>query len=85
MESAGKQEGLEDDKITAEIIDSRAASSPRANTTTLDAKLTSIRAACRDRDVEQLRVLATSEGGLLLDDARCQACSCSGKDLFGWG
>jgi TBC1 domain family member 20 len=39
------------------------------------AKATKILEACKWRDIETLRSLATSEGGLLSDDLRRQACS----------
>jgi hypothetical protein len=40
------------------------------------AKTQKILDACKYRDVEALRLLATSEAGLVSDDARRQACSC---------
>lgn len=40
-----------------------------------NAKATEILEACKWRDIETLRALATSEGGLLSDDLRRQACS----------
>lgn len=42
----------------------------------LDGKVTRIRDACRWKDIETLRKLATSEGGLVSDEIRRQACSC---------
>lgn len=39
------------------------------------AKITSILDACRWKDVELLRALATSEGGLVSDSVRREACS----------
>jgi hypothetical protein len=40
------------------------------------AKAKEILEACRWKDVETLRALSTSKGGLLSDDIRRQACSC---------
>lgn len=40
-----------------------------------DAKATKILEACKWKDVHTLRALATTEGGLLSDDLRRQACS----------
>jgi len=42
----------------------------------LAAKAAKIRDACRRKDVEALRALSTSAGGLVSDDVRRQACSC---------
>ena len=41
-----------------------------------NAKAAKILDACKWKDIQNLRVLATSEGGLVSDDVRCQACSC---------
>lgn len=38
-------------------------------------KLNNVFAACRDRDIDALRALATSDGGLIDDDARRAACT----------
>jgi hypothetical protein len=50
--------------------------SPTPEPTKYDAKIAKIRDACEWRDIETLRTLATSEGGLVSDDVRRQACSC---------
>lgn len=40
------------------------------------AKVAAIIEACRWKDVEALRLLATSKGGLISDELRREACSC---------
>jgi hypothetical protein len=48
-----------------------------------NAKVASILDACNWRDISILRTLATSEGGLVSDEVRRQACQCySGSVLF---
>jgi hypothetical protein len=48
-----------------------------------NAKVASILDACKWRDIPILRTLATSEGGLVSDEVRRQACQCySGSVLF---
>jgi hypothetical protein len=51
-------------------------SSPSPEQKRRDAKATAILEACKWKDVEALRAFATSEGGLISDDVRRQACSC---------
>ena len=51
-------------------------SSPSPEQKRRDAKATAILEACKWRDIETLRTFATSEGGLVSDDVRRQACSC---------
>jgi len=41
-----------------------------------DAKAAKILDACKKKDIENLRILATSGGGLVSDNIRRQACSC---------
>jgi hypothetical protein len=46
-----------------------------------DAKAAKILEACKWKDLEALRVLASSEGGLVSDHVRRQACSCYYSEL----
>jgi hypothetical protein len=46
------------------------------------AKATRILDACRWKDTEILRALATSEGGLVSDEVRRQACTCHKENLM---
>ena len=50
-----------------------------------NAKTTKILDACKWKDIETLRLLATNEDGLVSDDVRCQACSCHQGNLVGLG
>jgi hypothetical protein len=48
-----------------------------------NAKVASILDACKLRDITTLKTLATSEGGLVSDEVRRQACQCyHGSLLF---
>lgn len=53
-----------------------AASSPSLRSEDHNAKAVSILDACKWRDIATLRTLATSEGGLVSDEVRRQACQC---------
>jgi len=58
-------------------------SSPLPGSTKLHAKVVSILDACKWRDITTLRTLAASEGGLVSDEVRRQACQCyHGSLLF---
>jgi hypothetical protein len=50
--------------------------SPSPQEKARDEKATKVLDACKKKDVEVLRIFATSEGGLVSDDVRRQACSC---------
>lgn len=49
-----------------------------------DEKVANIVDACKWKDIEKLRISATSEGGLVSDDIRRQACSCHLEEGFSW-
>ena len=49
--------------------------SPPSKPELYEEKKGKIREACKWRDVQLLRELATSEGGLVTDDLRCIACT----------
>jgi hypothetical protein len=51
-------------------------SSPDVKSTADIAKVASILDACKWRDITTLRTLATSDGGLISDEVRRQACQC---------
>jgi hypothetical protein len=57
-----------------ELADPSPPPSPSLDEKGRDAKASQILDACRRRDVETLRVLSTSEGGLVSDEVRRQAC-----------
>ena len=57
------------------LIEDISSSSPSPEQKRRDAKATAILEACKRKDIEFLREFATSEGGLVSDDVRCQACS----------
>lgn len=71
MESTEKLENIEDEKVNIENRLPTPSLSPTA--IARNPKVASIREACQWRDIEKLRALATSEGGLVLDDVRRQA------------
>ena len=48
-----------------------------------DAKAAAILEACEWKDVDTLRLLTASEGGLVSDDVRRQACSCNLRKAHG--
>jgi hypothetical protein len=50
-------------------------SSPSPEQRNRDAKAATILEVCKWKDVDALRALAASEGGLISDDVRRQACS----------
>lgn len=56
--------------------------SPSPRSKKHNAKLASILEACKWRDIATLKTLATSEGGLVSDDVRRQACSCYHGNLL---
>ena len=56
--------------------------SPSPEQIKLDAKAATILEVCKWKDIETLRTLATSEGGLVSDDVRRQACSCHPERLM---
>lgn len=70
-EKLEKLEKIEDEKVNIENRLPTPSLSPTA--IARDAKVASIREACQWKDIEKLRALATSEGGLVLDDVRRQA------------
>jgi hypothetical protein len=60
-----------------------AVSSPLLQPKENNAKVASILEACKWKDITTLRKLATSEGGLVSDEVRRQACQCyHGSLLF---
>ena len=74
MESNGKLPE-EDEKLACDTRISRTPSlSPEQKNR--DAKAATISEACKWKDIDALRTLATSEGGLVSDEVRHQACSC---------
>jgi hypothetical protein len=73
MESNGKVPG-ENEKFGDDISRFPSAASPEQQRR--DAKATTILESCKFKDIDALRTLATSEGGLVSDDVRRQACSC---------
>jgi hypothetical protein len=77
MESTEKPESTEDEKVQCEDHEPPRAPTPSPSSIARDAKVATIREACRWKEVEKLRALATSEGGLVLDEVRRQACSCT--------
>lgn len=50
--------------------------SPSPEERARDEKATRILNACKGKDIENLRILATTGGGLVSDHVRRQACSC---------
>jgi hypothetical protein len=64
----------ENEKLAGDVSLSPSSQSPEQKKR--DAKATTILEACKWKDIEGLRTLATSEGGLVSDDVRRQACSC---------
>jgi hypothetical protein len=48
--------------------------SPSSAAKKREGKATKILEACKSKDIKTLRILATSKGGLVSDDVRCQAC-----------
>ena len=78
MESNGRAvEGDEKSPVVSRTL------SPSPHREKYAAKATKILDACKWKDVETLRTLATSEGGLVSDDLRRQACSCHLRSLLG--
>lgn len=71
MEYSEKPETIEPDKIKVEDYLLDLPPSPIAKGR--DAKIARIHDACQWKDVERLRLLATTDGGLVLDDVRRQA------------
>jgi hypothetical protein len=78
MESNGKVPE-ENEKVAEDISCSPPTPSPEQKRR--NAKATTILEACKRKDIEALRTLATSEGGLVSDDVRRQACSCHPQRL----
>jgi hypothetical protein len=62
--------------------DASRSSSPAPEQKKRDAKAAEILEACKWKDIELLRTFATSEGGLVSDDVRRQACRCHQERLM---
>lgn len=77
MEPNGKLQE-DNEKLAGEL--SRP-SSPSPEQKKLQEKTTAVSEACKWKDIELLRTLATSEGGLVSDEGRRQACSCLRQKL----
>lgn len=57
------------------LVEAISRSSPSPEQKRRDEKATTILEACKWKAIELLRTLATSEGGLVSDDVRRQACA----------
>jgi TBC1 domain family member 20 len=74
---------VEETEKPEELPSNPDASSPPLRSKESNAKVASILDACKWKDTSILRTLATSEGGLVSDEVRRQACQCySGNVLF---
>ena len=81
MESNGRV--VEETEKPEDLPSDPATSSPALRSKESNAKVASILDACKWRDITTLRTLATSEGGLVSDEVRRQACQCyRGSLLF---
>jgi TBC1 domain family member 20 len=73
---------VEETEKPGELPSDPAASSPLLSKES-NAKVACILDACKWKDIKILRTLATSEGGLVSDEVRRQACQCyRGSLLF---
>jgi len=69
-------------EVDEKLRDISRIASPSPHQGKIDAKATKILDACKWKDIEALRILATSEYGLVSDDVRRQACLCHHESLL---